>query len=189
MAASSSGLTARDRLTIDLHGMKAALQAQARARGLPVSVFVREALERHVGTVRLWADVVDADVRTARRVRLSMRLRDDEARDLLHSARKAGRPLGAYVVDLTRTGQAPETAEERTRAVAALTRSNAELSALCRHIAHLTALLSQGTVRAAKEYRQTLETLDADVRAHLAVASRVQAGKSDRPGQQEITRV
>jgi len=188
MAASSPSVpTARDRLTIDLRGMKPVLLAQARAKGVPVSVFVREALTHCAGAVG--AGAVEDDVRTERRVRVSMRLREDQARDLLQRARQAGRPLGAYVVGLTRTGLEPESAEDRTRAVAALTRSNAELSALRRHVAHLTALLRQGAVRAAQEYRQTLETLDADVRAHLAVASRVLADRSDRRGRQEITRV
>jgi len=188
MAASSPSVpTARNRLTIDLRGMKSALQAQARAKGVPVSVLVRELLSQCTGAVQ--AGAVEDDALTARRGRVSMRLREDQARDLLHRARQAGRPLGAYVVGLALTGLHPESAEERTRAVAALTRSNAELSALRRHVAHLTALLRQGAVRAAQEYRQTLETLDADVRAHLAAASRVLADKSDRQGRQEITRV
>lgn len=186
-APSPSASTARDRLTIDLRGMKSALQARAGAKGVPVSVLVREALTHFTDSVE--ANVVDADARTARRVRLSMRMREDEARDLLRRARRAGRPLGAYVVELIRTGPEPESANERARTVAALTRSNADLSALRRHIAHLTALLGQGAVRAAQEYRQTLETLDADVRAHLALASRVLAGRSDRQGRQEIVDV
>ncbi|MBE7416746.1 MAG: hypothetical protein HS128_03180 [Ideonella sp.] len=173
-------------MTIDLRGMKPALQARARARGVPVSVFVREALTRCAGAVE--AGAVESDVRTARRVRISLRLREDEARGLVHRARHAGRPLGAYVIDLARTGAEPEPAEQRARAVAALTRSNAELAALRRHIAHLTALLRQGDVRAAQEYRQRLETLDADVRAHLAVASKVLANR-DQHSRQENPRV
>ena len=187
VASSPSVQTARDRLTIDLRGMKSALQAQARAKGVPVSVFVREALTHCAGAVG--AGAVEDDARTARRVRVSLRLRQDEARDLLHRARQAGLSLGAYVVGLTRTGMEPESAENRTRAVAALTRSNAELSALRRHVAHLTALLRQGAVRAAQEYRRTLETLDADVRAHLALASRVLADRPERRDRQDSPHV
>lgn len=174
-------------MTIDLRGMKAALQAQARSRSVPVSVFVREVLWQSIGSAH--AGPGEADIRTARRVRVSMRLREDEARDLLQRALQAGRPLGAYLVSLTRTGPEPESAEERLHAIAALTRSNAELAVLRRHIAHLTILLRQGSVRAAQEYRQTLETLDADVRAHLVAASRVLADRSDQHGRREITDV
>jgi len=188
MATSSPSVqTARDRLTIDLRGMKPALEAQARAKGVPVSVFVREALTHCAGAVG--AGAVEDDARTARRVRVSMRLREDQARDLLRRARHAGCPLGAYVVGLALTALEPESAENRTRAVAALTRSNAELSALRRHVAHLTALLRQGAVRAAQEYRRTLETLDADVRAHLALASRVLADRPERRDRQDSPHV
>src|SRR5689334_8770590 len=115
--------TARDRLTIDLRGMKSALLAQARLRGVPVSVLIRDALAQCSQVVERPTSDADAGVRRTRRVRVSMRLREDEARDLLRRARLAGRPLGAYVTGLARTGLQPEPAEERLRAVAALTRS------------------------------------------------------------------
>src|SRR5262249_27431746 len=150
------------------------------------SMLVREALTRCTAAE---PEAVKADAPTTRRVRVSMRLREDEARDLLHRARRANLPLGVYVIGLARTGLQPESAEERVRAIAALTRSNAELAALRRDIAHLTALLRQGAVRAAQEYRHTLETLDVDVRAHLILASRVLADKSDRHGRLETTHV
>jgi len=70
-----------------------------------------------------------------------------------------------------RCGRDVVPAAERRARVAALTRSNAELSTLSRNIAHLTALLKQGAVLAAQEYRQSLDALDGDVRAHLAMAS------------------
>jgi inorganic triphosphatase YgiF len=176
-------------LTVDLRGMKAALQAQAKARGVPVSVFIRDALAQCTEPVERPTGAADVDARNTPRVRLSLRLREDEARDLSHRARQAGCPLGAYVAGLAGTGAESESAEARIRAVAALTRSNAELSALRRRIAHLTALLRHGAVRAAQEYRQSLETLDRDVRAHLALASRVLADKSDRRRRQEIPHV
>src|SRR5262249_35195209 len=97
MAASSPSVaTARERLTIDLRGMKTALQAQGTAKGVPVSVFIREVLAQCArGVEHPGAD--DVDVRSTRRVRVSMRLREHEARDLSHRARQAGLPLGGYV--------------------------------------------------------------------------------------------
>jgi hypothetical protein len=53
----------------------------------------------------------------------------------------------------------------------ALNASCAELSTLTRNLHHLTTLLRQGQVRAAMEYRQMLNTLDGDVREHLAIAA------------------
>ena len=57
----------------------------------------------------------------------------------------------------------------------ALTASSAELSTLTRNIHHLSALLRQGEVRAAQEYRRMLDTLGDDVRAHLHLAGSVLA--------------
>ena len=59
--------------------------------------------------------------------------------------------------------------------IAALIASSAELSTLSRDIHHLTALLRQGNVRAAQEYRERLETLAGVVRSHLSLASGVLA--------------
>jgi hypothetical protein len=170
----------RDLLTVDLRGMKAALCARAKARGVPVAVLVREALAREdLCEVEPIAHA-DAMANGARRVRVSLRLACTEARELAERARVAGRPVGAYIVELMRTGEAPPPAADRAAGIAALARSNAELATLSRHVAHLTALLRQGAVRAAREYRQTLDALDGDVRAHLALASTALAQQTGR---------
>ncbi|MEO6744476.1 MAG: hypothetical protein ABIN08_08360, partial [Caldimonas sp.] len=59
----------------------------------------------------------------------------------------------------------------RVDVMAALVASSAELSTLNRNLHHLTLLLRQGSVQAAREYRATLETLADEVRAHLRLAS------------------
>ena len=63
----------------------------------------------------------------------------------------------------------------RAEHLAALIASSAELSTLSRNIHQLTALLRHGDVQAAQPYRDTLDTLAGDVRAHLMLASRVLA--------------
>ncbi len=59
----------------------------------------------------------------------------------------------------------------RSDVLVALNASCAELSTLTRNLHHLTTLLRQGQMRAAMEYRQTLDTLGGDVREHLAMAA------------------
>ena len=59
--------------------------------------------------------------------------------------------------------------------IAALVTSSAELSTLTRNIHHLTSLLRQGESRAAREYREMLDTLAGGVRGHLMLAGRVLA--------------
>ena len=49
---------------------------------------------------------------------------------------------------------------------------------MSRDINHLTHLLRQGSVEAAKSYAQRHETLDRDVRSHLALAAVVLADLS-----------
>jgi hypothetical protein len=103
-----------------------------------------------------------------------------QADELASGARVAGLPLGSYVITLMHNSSEPPSATDRAARVSALTRSNAELSTLSRNIARLTALLRQGSVRAAQEYRQTLDALDGDVRAHLALAASVLSDESPR---------
>ena len=81
------------------------------------------------------------------------------------------------VLQVMRTGHTPATASERAERIAALTQSNAELATLSRNIAHLTALLRQGEVRAAQEYRQMLDTLATDIRQHLKLAAQLLAAE------------
>ena len=59
----------------------------------------------------------------------------------------------------------------RPDCLAALNASCAELATLSRNLHDLTALLRQGEVRAAQEYRRMFDTLGDDVRAHLRLAA------------------
>lgn len=176
---STSPLT-RDRLTVDLKGLKPRLVARARARGVPVSRLVRLAVEQALG---FDDDDVLAVERcssaTCSRTRVSIRLSAADAQRLTDGARAAGLSLGAYVVALMAHAGAVPCLEDRTALAGALTRSNAELSTLSRSLTRLVALLAQGDVSAARPYRQLLDTVDADVRSHLWLASK--ALKSSTP--------
>jgi hypothetical protein len=60
---------------------------------------------------------------------------------------------------------------DRSAGFAALSVSSTELALLSRDINHLTQLLRGGASEAARQYRERLDTLDADVRAHLDQAA------------------
>lgn len=175
---------ARDLLTVDLRGMKPALIERASGEGVPASKLVRRAVAELLregsahepGTRALGSALRDG------RVRVSFRLSQGQYDDLHSRAATAGLPLGGYVMAVTRRSIEPPRAVDLAACTAALVRSNAELSTLSRNMAHLTALLGQGAVRAAQEYRQSLDALDTDVRAHLALASGVLAqNRESRP--------
>ena len=114
-------------------------------------------------------------------VKLSIRLTRDEVRRLDASARAAGLSRAAFVSGLI-AGVSVLSAGGRQDHLAALIASSAELSTLSRNIHHLTALLRQGNVRPALEYRAMLDTLAGDVRGHLTLAASVLAGLRPRGG-------
>lgn len=172
--------SSRDRISVDLRGLRTALVARAHAQRLSVSALVRAALERELGLVDAPTEAASA-TRAATSpgaiVKLSIRLTSAEAERLDTSSRQAGLSRGAFLAGLlvnvpVLSGGG---AGSRIDCLAALTASSAELSTLSRNINHLTALLRQGQVRAAQEYRRMLDTLGDDVRAHLSLAASVLA--------------
>ena len=167
--------SARDRISVDLHGLKAALVARAQAERVDVSVVVRRAIERELGVAAAASESAGEPCSpgaAGATVKLSVRLTRAEAAQLTAGAARAGLSRNAYVagllaeVPLLTSGSA-----SRPDLLAALNASCAELSTLTRNLHHLTTLLRQGQVRAAMEYRQMLDTLGGDVREHLAMAA------------------
>jgi hypothetical protein len=106
-------------------------------------------------------------------LRLSLRLRRDEAHRLHAAAASAGLPLGAYVSGLAAGVAVLQAGARRDDYLAAVTASCAELATLGRSLRHLSDLLRQGSVRAAQEYRDLLDTVVGDVQRHLELASAV----------------
>ena len=180
-ASSPSARTSREVLTVDLRGMRAALLERARVRGVSASVILREALVNSGLGSAAPPDTAGAPFNEEpleARVRVSLRLSLSHAQALASAASAAGRSLGGYVVDLMRSPSDVMSADERRASTAALVRSNAELATLSRNVAHLSELLGHGQARAAQEYRETLERLNADVQAHLTNAAKVLAAQS-----------
>ncbi len=171
--------TSHDFVTVDMRGLKAALVARARAERVSVSVLVRGAVERELGLVHS-SDELQAAQRASVEarpiVKLSIRLISAEAEQLDAGARRAGLSRGAVLAGLlANVPSLSGGSGSRPDCIAALTASSAELSTLSRNINHLTALLRQGNVQAALEYRSMLDTLGGDVRAHLRLAAGVLA--------------
>ena len=167
--------SSRDRISVDLRGLKAALIERSRAQGQTPSDFVRALL---AAALRAEADAVrkaPEPGRSGPRVRLSMRMSRDEARLVIERARASGMAIGAYVAGRCAGIPAFAGGARPADQVATLVRSSAELATLARDLRHLTLLLRQGEVRAAQEYRRLFDTLGDDVRAHLRLASRALA--------------
>ena len=168
----SSTPARRELLTVDLCGLRPALDGRSAITGEPAAAIVRSALAAALSvTEGTGHPNVALNDRSAARVRLSLRLTHQEAAELSAGAAAAGLPLGRYAVALMRGAREPESAAAREGRVAPLIRSNAEMSTLSRNVARLAALLSQGSVSAAKEYYRLLQTLGGEIRSHLVLAS------------------
>jgi hypothetical protein len=169
--------SSHDFVTVDMRGLKAALVAQAREKGVSVSVVVRAAVARTLDVaepeIPLDASGSEGSSAGSETVKLSIRFSRVEAARLDSGAKEAGMSRGAYLAGLNATEGALPGGPNRADQLAALVASNADLSSLSRDIRHLTALLAHGAVRTAQEYRQTLDTLAGDVHQHLRLASTV----------------
>ena len=166
--------SSRDRISVDLRGLRAALLDQARARGVTPSDLVRGALAEALGAVDSDQRVLgSATHRSAPngRVRLSLRLTAEQARAITFAAKAAGLSTGDFVAGLVAGVPVLSAGANRTDHLAALIASGADISTLSRNIHHLTSLLRQGAFRAAQEYRPMLDTLANDLRGHLAMAA------------------
>jgi hypothetical protein len=177
--------TSRDRISVDLRGLRAALFEQARTRGISPSDLVRAALatalDQAEPSITGRSAPGTAESSTGR-VRLSLRMSRSDALATIRAARVAGLAPGAYVAGLIAGIPVLTSGSTRADHLASLIASSAELSTLCRNLHRLTSLLRQGSVRAAQEYRDMLDTVADDVREHLTLASSVLADLRPRHG-------
>ena len=161
----------RDRISVDLRGLRAALYERARALGVSPSDLVRRVLADALDGVTATSTSSRSTIHDEGSVRLSLRMTRRDAQATRVAAKRAGLSCGAYVAGLVAgipvllEGSAPK------QYLAALSLSSAEMSSLARDLRHLTSLLRLGSTRAAQEYRERLDAVADDVRRHLALAA------------------
>jgi len=176
----------REFFTVDLRGLRAALAARAARDGLTESDVLRCALATVLGTDLAVLPDPASDCTAAQlpphHVKLSARLVRPAANRLDQSARAAGLSRGAYLERLILGAPPVASSADRAALFTALNKSSEELAVMSRDINHLTQLLRQGEVQAAKSYAERHETLDRDVRSHLALAAAVLAEMSAMRG-------
>jgi hypothetical protein len=175
--------SSRDRISVDLHGLKAVLFERAQALGISPSDVVRTTLAQALSRPEAAAarpQLPSAPPSNGDRVRLSLRMSREHAIATMDAARRAGLNPGDYLGNLVAGLPVLIGASSRTDHLAGLIASSAELSTLSRNIHRLTALLRQGNVPQALVYRDMLDTLAGDVRQHLTLAARVLADLQPR---------
>ena len=168
------GISGRDRISVDLRGIRAAVAARAAARGMTVSELVREVLAREACGDN---DAPTASARIAKAsrglVRVALRMSNAQAVALKSAAQAAALSAGDYVSALVSDASAGASRGPRGDCAAALVASCSVLTVLARDLRHLAQLLGQGQVLAAQQYRRWLDDVEAEVRAHLRLASEV----------------
>jgi hypothetical protein len=177
--------SSRDRLSVDLHGLKGALVERARLAGTSPSGWVRATLAEALGGSAepvSEARPLRLEARSLTRVRLTLRMPRAEAAAVLAAARLAGQPPGDFVADLLAGQPAPVPASDRAEIVGGLIAACAELSTFSRNLSHLVSLLRHGVFRPAEEYRPMLATLSEDVREHLDLLTRALVDLQPRRG-------
>jgi len=164
----------RERISVDLQGLKPALLARSQAQGVSPSELVRKTLEQALGVPTEAGEGVDlrpSPKRSGGRARLSLRMERDSAMAVVAAAKRSGMSPGDYVAGLVAGVPVLLNGESRSEHIVALTASSFHLSSLNRDIHALTRLLTQANVEQARVYRDLLDTLEGDVRRHLLFAS------------------
>ncbi|MCR5868194.1 hypothetical protein [Aquincola sp. J276] len=128
----------RDRITVDLQGLKAALIARAESDGLMPSQVVRQALVAALGPRRVMATQPKQPIARLKSQRLCLRMRPEEVRAVLTSAALAGQRPGRWLGRVAAGGPGVATAEQLDAQHTALVAVSAELAALRRALQRLT---------------------------------------------------
>lgn len=168
----------RDRISVDLQGLKAALLERAQQVGTSPSDLVRAAVEQalgHSATQMVSRRKQAFDPGDPQKARLSLRMRREDVAAIFSAARAAGVSPSAYLVGLANGVPVLTGGATRSEVLATLTAFTAELSSLSRNLHHLCLLLRTGEYRAAQEYNVMLDTLAADVGGYLTLAARALA--------------
>ena len=166
--------SSRDRISVDLQGLKTALYDRANEGDLLPSELVRRTLREMLDRPALPATSSRTHSRRIDRAggaRLSLRMTRNQVDSVFEAAARAGVGAGRYVADLV--GGVPVLARgcSRDALVTALTASCAEMSLVNRRMHELALLLRDSEAELADGHAELFEALARDIRAHLHLAS------------------
>ena len=178
------GHGSRDRVTVELRGMRARLQTLAAARQLTLAALVRQGVAQLLDAGGDVVPISGSDTPAPGEhliVKITLRLPSVSAAALARRARAADVSKGAYVAGLI-DGLPPDPLQpDHADAVAALLASTDQLAAISTDLNAFMRLLARGSSSEIERYRAGVMSLADDVRGHLAlVAPLVAALRSAR---------
>ncbi len=163
----------RDRVTVDLRGIRPRLQAQAAKRQMTATALVRHAVAGMLGDAPFDASESGSTDGTSgtQVVKITLRMPVPHAVVLASRARVADVSQGTYVARLIDGAPAQPPAPDHTRAVAALMASTDRLAVLSADLNAFMRLLGRTPRSELEPYRASIRSLAGDVRVHLASAA------------------
>lgn len=167
----------RDRVTIDLRRIGDAVRSAAAARDLTIAALARHALAEAIGPLpaHLLSAALVGSGRRRGVVKLTLRMSEQDTEVLVLNAAGLGLSYGEYVARLVNRTPLPMPAAERAVDRAALIASSDNLAVLSSDLHAFIRLLRTAKSAEAEKYRRRIETVDADIRAHLDLASKLVA--------------
>ena len=170
----------RERVTIDLRGLSAAVQSRAAAERTTIAALARRAITATLDATVLQAELFSAVAAAAPRVppdglpvKVTVRMLPTHAVTLATRAHSADVSQGAYVAGLLDNAPPPPLPPDHRVAIGALLTSTDQLAALSADLNVFMRLLGRGNPAALEPYRASVVSLNKDVQGHLAAASRL----------------
>lgn len=163
----------RDRVTVDLRGIRPQLQAHAAKRQMTAAALVRRAVMAMLDDAPCaegGSGPIDSASGTPV-VKVTLRLPVAHAVLLASRARAADLSQGTYVARLIDGTPAQPRAPDYAQAVAALMASTDRLAALSADLNAFMRLLGRTPRSELEPYRASIRSLASDVRVHLASAA------------------
>lgn len=170
------GTRQRERVTVDLRGLGARLQAQAAARHVTAASLMRQALLASLDDAPLEPVLAGARRDPGKHlVKLTLRLSAAHARNLSARARAADSSLGGYVAGLLDGVPPVPLPLDHTEAVLRLGQSTDQLAMFNADLITFMRGLDAGLAPEAIRHRTDLAALVATVRQHLLQSARLVA--------------
>ena len=166
----------RDRVTIDLRGLRSQLQTHALLSQMTPAALVRQAVLAYLAPK---SDAQNPDqkpstfVRDKQLIKVTLRLPSEHVALMNFQARRADVSQSSYVATLIEGAPSPT---NHTQAVAALLASTEKLAVIATDLsAFLRAMHSArpGAPQELERYRDGIKTLNEDIRQHLSVTAQL----------------
>ena len=179
----------RERVTIDLRGLGAAVQSRAAAEQKTVAALARRAIAVMLDAPASQAELFSAAAAAAPRVppdglpvKVTVRMSATHAVTLATRAHSADVSQGTYVAGLLDNAPPPPRSPDHRVAIGALLTSTDQLAVLSADLNAVMRLLGRGNPAALEPYRASVMSLNRDVLGHLAAASRLASELKPRRG-------